>query len=994
MAIHKLTPEALKIWDERYAAYPGESFLDGCRRVAKHVAACEETETKRMIWEERYYHILSENLFIPGGRILRGAGRDKSYMLNCFVSENDIDSKEMWGKVLSDFVITSMCGGGVGVNVSDIRPFGAPIGGVGGICSGPLSFMRAINGIGQEIRAGGSRRCLPEGSLVHTANGLIPIEKVTPGTKVLVSDGTYHEVSAVLNQGKQQLIEINTQMGALRCTPNHRIAVIVDIYGNYEWKLAKDLQSGDRLRFVNETIPGTRTHLPPSTFEASAHAHTLNRINIPELTPKMAWLLGYIHGNGYIHQSIDGPGKRHGRVSVSCPFSRPDIKERIVEQLSLFGVTVKEKAHKRGGACWQLVAHSVELAEYFAQFKLPKRTIKIPTIILEGLADTRAGYLAGVLDSDGSISSRPITVASSIYPEFLTELQGICSSLGIASRIKKVRDAVGNWQALYHLDVCCGKQLGILKSLMKIFGFKNEFTVPEGAQQQSYSLPGSFANTAKVTRPWPAKQGMSIEYIDKVIGLRNYTPVNVLSINHLNGELEPTWDIEVADRHEFVVNGILVHNSALMLALSSEHPDIYSFINAKREDGVLSGANISVMLNNTTEFLSNVRKNGPHKLSYSGKEYTTIDAKMLFNDIISSAVVYGEPGILNMEYANRMNTLYYRENFSCCNPCSEILLTPNEACCLGHLVLPRFISESGDMDYDKLVDVIKVSTRFLDAVLDTTQMPLTEQRDKINNYRRIGLGITGLADTYIAMGYRYGSQSALWFTDSLMEFISNNAYRVSAKLAAEKGPFPAISKIAHANGQFVKSLSDHTQRYVAEYGVRNCGVLTVAPVGTGSLICNDVSSGIEPIFGPAWKRRINFTDSGGHERKREEVRYSRAFLDKLNTGADVRSEFVSVYELSMEDHLRTQTTVQVWVDGAIAKTINVPADKSPEGVAEVLIEYLPKLKGVTLYRAGSRDDAPIQPLTYDEALEQLGRGREVKTELGTTVSCSNGKCDL
>lgn len=315
--------------------------------------------------------------------------------------------------------------------------------------------------------------------------------------------------------------------------------------------------------------------------------------------------------------------------------------------------------------------------------------------------------------------------------------------------------------------------------------------------------------------------------------------------------------------------------------------------------------------------------------------------------------------------------------------CGEIPLENKGVCCLGALVLPRFATSSG-FDAVKLKNTIQTAVRFLDNVLTVNNYPLSEIAEEANAVRRIGLGYMGLHDYLLMRGLKYNSPEGLEEANRVAKFIKTCAYEASIDLAIERGPFPVFEADKYLKSGFAKSLRPKTRARIAKHGIRNCALLTIAPTGTTSMVAG-VTSGIEPMFAPAYARRWWAGD------KREvEIVVHPLFMEFVLSGKDV-SHFQGTYDLSMRDHFEMQRTCQQHIDNAVSKTINVPQGVSTEELAELYMEYFPELKGVTVYPDGSRENQPLQPLSLEQALAAVG-----SSEVGSSGvdNCKDGKCDV
>jgi ribonucleoside-diphosphate reductase alpha chain len=309
---------------------------------------------------------------------------------------------------------------------------------------------------------------------------------------------------------------------------------------------------------------------------------------------------------------------------------------------------------------------------------------------------------------------------------------------------------------------------------------------------------------------------------------------------------------------------------------------------------------------------------------------------------------------------------------------------------LGSLVLPRFVKGEGrevQIDWETLRNTINVSVRFLDNVLAVNNYPLPEIQATCSQIRQIGLGVMGLHDTLLMMGLRYNSDSGLEFVDKLMAFIKNAAYNASVDLAIEKGAFPKFQAEPYLKGGFAKTLKPSLRTRIRENGLRNCTLLTIAPTGTTSMVC-EVSSGIEPMFAPAYLRRYRDGDN-----LREETVIHPLFKQFVENKRGVK-HFQGSHDLSLRDHLEMQRVCQKHIDNACSKTINVMRNIKEEELSDIIMEYLPELKGLTIYPEGSRENQPLTPLSLDDAIKYLKEGKETKTEATSKDSCKNGSCDI
>lgn len=433
---------------------------------------------------------------------------------------------------------------------------------------------------------------------------------------------------------------------------------------------------------------------------------------------------------------------------------------------------------------------------------------------------------------------------------------------------------------------------------------------------------------------------------------------------------------------------------ALMFSLDLDHPDIEEFLDAKLVKGELTHANVSVRSKRTKDFIKAVKQDADWELSWKGKYKKTIKAKDLWNKIVKNAYNSAEPGFLNWEMVENESNISYIEQLVTTNPCGEIALSSFDCCCLGHLVLPRFIRDN-TIEWSLLADTIRSGVRFLDNVLTVNHYPLLEMKEKSHKLRRIGLGTTGLADTLALLGVKYGSEEGNKFVEKLYKFIAKIAYESSVMLAVEKGAFPACIPDKHLESNFMQRMPHKIKSLVKEHGIRNCAILTIAPTGTVSILSGNCSSGIESMFAPAYERR--YWDK---EERKTELVFHPLFEQFMKEGRDT-SHFIGSHDLSVKDHMEVQAIVQRWVDNAVSKTINMPNDYPVEEMSKLWLDYLPKLKGTTFYREGTRgyvredgtiEAPPLTALSIEDAKAKFFNNS--KSVQGALEDCPSGVCEL
>lgn len=634
------------------------------------------------------------------------------------------DSRDGWCEAFLLAATAWADGKDVEIDYSMIRPAGARLMTMGGRASGPqplidlMDFTRdkmfnaqgrqltalelhdIICQIGLIVVAGGVRRCLPEGSLVHTKDGLIPIENVSIGDSVLTSDG-YHDVTNKFDQGVQKLVRITTQDSYFECTPNHKIAVLNGI-DEYIWKPANELMAGDRLIAPSVGVGESVATMPLYHYNKPKHSTTSKNITIPELDESMAWLIGAVQGDGYV-----------GEKTVTLPVhnSMRSMGDRVKEQLERFGVSVNIK--KEYENYYVLEAKSNQLAEYFGKWlKQANIELRIPDCINLSTPDIKLAYISGLMDADGSVRTRPAQVVVTVYEDFAKNIQRLLSSCGVQSRFKKLSTAnlKDNWREKYSVILVNKKSKEAINNSV---GFKKTI-VSRFKEQNTNSYPGTFIKKwpNKINKSWSDTNG-------------NLIPVSVVSVDNVDEESR-TYDIEVETANEFFCNGYLMHNSAL-ISLSELH------------DKELRDAKSGEFWN----------ENGQRSMANNSAVYAEKPSVEEFGEEWAALVASGtgERGIFNRGSlenqvpARRWEKLK-NQNQVGVNPCGEIYLRSKQFCNLTSIVVRP------DDDMESLKRKMRLAT-----ILGTYQATLTDFGYLSEDWKKnceeeqlLGVSITGYFD--------------------------------------------------------------------------------------------------------------------------------------------------------------------------------------------------------------------------------------------------------
>ena len=411
---------------------------------------------------------------------------------------------------------------------------------------------------------------------------------------------------------------------------------------------------------------------------------------------------------------------------------------------------------------------------------------------------------------------------------------------------------------------------------------------------------------------------------------------------------------------------------AMMATMRCDHPDIEAFIAAKADAARLRMFNLSVLV--TDAFMDAVKADGPWDLQFDGKVYHTIPARDLWNRIMQATFDFAEPGVIFIDRINAANNLRYCETIAATNPCGEQPLPPYGACLLGSINLARLVvepfEEDAALDEDALSALVSTAVRMMDNVVDVSRFPLPEQAAEAQAKRRIGLGVTGLADALLMVGLRYGSEEAARQTESWLHAIARAAYLASVELAKEKGAFALFDADAFLASGTMQTMDEDVRAAVREHGIRNALLTSIAPTGTISLYAGNVSSGIEPVFAYAYTRKVLQKD--GSRTEEEVVDYAVQMWRDLKGDAPLPEHFVNAQTLAPEDHVRMQAAAQTWVDSSISKTINCPEDISFEAFKDVyMMAWDMGCKGCTTYRPNDVTGSVLSVSETQEAPDQV-----------------------
>ena len=417
---------------------------------------------------------------------------------------------------------------------------------------------------------------------------------------------------------------------------------------------------------------------------------------------------------------------------------------------------------------------------------------------------------------------------------------------------------------------------------------------------------------------------------------------------------------------------------AMMATMRCDHPDIEDFITAKSDAARLRMFNVSVLV--TDAFMEAVKAEGQHDLVFDGKTYKTVSARGLWDKIMQSTYDYAEPGVIFIDRINHANNLSYCETIAATNPCGEQPLPPYGACLLGSVNLARLVDnpfdDAAQLNEAALQDLVGTAVRMMDNVVDASNFPLEAQAQEARAKRRIGLGVTGLADALLMVGLRYGSDTAVTQTEDWLHQIARAAYLASVQLAKEKGAFPLFEAEPFLASGAMEKMDSDVRDAIRKDGIRNALLTSIAPTGTISLYAGNVSSGIEPVFAYAYTRKVLQKD--GSRSEEEVVDYAvQMWRDKFGD-AELPDYFVNAQTLAPADHVKMQAAAQNWIDSSISKTINCPEDISFDAFKDVYLQaYELGCKGCTTYRPNAVTGSVLSVSEASDEAPESDQGADV-----------------
>lgn len=964
---------------------------DMWKRLAKAIAGAEQDD--RDEWEQRFYKILAGFKFVPAGRILFGLGNvhHKATLSNCYVLRINSDSMDAVFQTAKEAAVTYAYGGGVGIDIGPLRPRGSIVNNSAKRATGAVSFMDLFSMITGLV----GQNCLAAGTSIMTQSGWMPIENVAIGEKVWTHLG-WKRVLRHFKNGKRRCVKLVTKRGLeLVATRDHKVAIAVSADDGIIMKPIGKLSRGDSIislcNYSGSNRPAPLGYERPTPYESSDPS--FREIRIPEsIDNNLAYLIGYSYGDGSVRHQKNG--EPYG-IQLATSNKWPSIRKKLINILRSHFPDLRVSTRKGDGDCKIVQFYSRRVMEWLRDLGCLKQKaldITFPALFKTSDSELAQAFIAGYFDADGySSGSKKGYAIASISCEFLSKLQLLYLEFGIISTL---HHCVNNYGIEYLELTVTGKS-----SERRFLDTIGSYSIK--AQLRHFIASSDFVRTAvhigsighsRHPEKWnfvPQKpKEMSRPILEKYAKVRNL-PDLLIYTNTIRDEIESiiadklidTYDIEVEDAHRFCADGLYVSNSrigALMLTIPINHPDIEEFIDVKSRGDLdkIRYANISVRL--TDEFMQAVKDDTEFKLEFSTPYETierSVNARELWDKLVASAHKSAEPGCLFWDTIKRESPAdqYADLGFETIstNPCSEVGLSDGDSCVLGAISLDKFVldpfSEKTTIDELNLRETIRLAVRFLDNIVTLDTPPLQKQIEAKRKGRRIGLGIMGLGDMLVKLRIKFDSEEAQDIISKVFNIIRNETYNYSTELAKEKGSFPVFEAERTLRSPFVQRLPNEIKHEIANHGLRNISLLSIAPTGSIAILAQ-TTSGVEPIFALKYERKVNMG------RKKDVKKFTvyhhtvREYKDKFDVNdGQLPDFFVAAHQIDSHYRVKLQGLINRYIDHSISSTVNLPADATIDDIRQIYMQaYESGCKGITVYREGSREGV----LTTDNAFRQ------------------------
>jgi ribonucleoside-diphosphate reductase alpha chain len=910
---------------------------------------------------------LQTNRFSPGGRIWRGAGRPRGQLLNCFCIPAE-DSREGWGDVLRNVTIISGTGGGVGINFSKIRPRGTKIRGTGGEATGSVSLMRAVNGVCNELREGGGRRSALLFCLNYDHPDLLEFLEAKLDNKEL----TNANISVLVDNEFFKLLDDQGEI-VFKWQGEERGR----IPAKEVWdKIIQNAWKGGDPGFLNKGFIDEQNTL------AYASGGEFSSTN-PCFTKEMR--LHTDRGIISFGELFESGGNNHVSTDNRCVNSI--LRGIKVRQASPVKMTGKQQQIYKVTTSHGHTIRCTEYHEFITQ--LGRRPLKV---LSEGhelnlqsgegiwgdIGDYGDGLIIGSFTGDGTTirSDKDVIMCLDYWSEDELCDQTLCIVNGKINNKKftKTKKEYG----FVTVRSCLEPDKKRIASIRLSRYFSEEFD--ENIRTFKNRVPELvWRGSRELVKGYLA----GLFQADGSVQLKDRGTKGSLSVRLSQSNLPLLQDVQILLNNFGIISSIHKRRDEQYRNLPDGHGGHKPYLCKTQYELIINRPN-SITFEKLIAFAGNKQKQLTELLDQRGRKCRKPER---FITKIKSIV---KDGVEDVYCLNEPDTHSLIVNGLVVGNCGEVTLEEYGCCCLGAINLHTHVVDN-EIDLDMLEETVSLSVRFLDNVLDQNNYPLPLIEETSQKHRRIGLGVMGLHDMLLELGIKYSSQESRDLIDKVMNCIKKQAYHASIRIAIEKGPFHSFDAEQHIKTGFArKHLTRNHRRLIKEHGIRNCALLCIAPTGTTSIVAG-CSSGIEPLFQPVYERRFNIHKNMHDDSKRDGVTevVVHPLLKKFIRTHRSTKHFQGAHDISPEAHLVMQVACQKHIDNSISKTINLPADYPVEQLSKDLRKHIVKLKGITVYRDGSKGESPLVPMPISEAKKHL----DDMAEEAAVNDCPSGKCD-
>ena len=915
------------------------SVEDTWRRIARSLS---EVEADPKMWEDRFYAALEDFRFLPAGRITAGAGTARSVTLfNCFVMGTIPDDMGGIFDALREAALTMQQGGGIGYDFSTIRPKGADVKGVGADASGPLSFMDVWDAMCRTIMSAGSRR----GAMMATMRCDHPDIEEFVAVKADAARLRMFNLSVLVSDAFMEAVKADGPWELSFDGKVYKTIQARDLWNRIMQATYDFAEPGvifiDRINAANnlhycETISATNPCVTAGTWIATEEGARQVRDLIGQ--PFRAVVDGKAYDSGPEGFFATGV-KPVLRLATTCGRSLRLTADHRVRK-------VTEKTRWRLESDWVAAGDLRPGDEVMLHDHRRADATTKP--------EDERGYLLGLLIGDGVIRADKTLI--SVWP----------------------KAACGNGSPL------ASPVMEHVETLLRDLPHRADFTGWQEIQGRGEYRIGTAALTT-LAQAYGLRQGHKTLTAEIEAASPGFCAAVLRGLFDADGSVQGSQEKGVSVRLA-QSDASLLQGAQRMLARLGIQSSLYRDRRAAGESTLPDGKGgqraypvraqheLAISGDNLPVYADKVGFADPEKarrLQATLSGYRRALNRERFTAVVADVAKDGEAEVFDVSVpgvnAFDANGLYVHN-------CGEQPLPPYGACLLGSINLAKLVIDPfgprARLDAAALKDLVRVAVRMMDNVVDVSQFPLAAQAEEARNKRRIGLGVTGLADALLMLGLRYGSEKAVRQTEIWMHKIAVAAYLASVDLAREKGAFPLFDADEFLASGTMQEMDDLVRAAIAKHGIRNALLTSIAPTGTISLYAGNVSSGIEPVFAYSYTRKVLQKD--GNRTEEEVVDYAVQMWREMFGDAELPDHFVNAQTLAPEEHVKMQAAAQKWVDSSISKTINCPADISFADFKDVYMQaWDTGCKGCTTYRPNDVTGSVLSVGESEAAPDQL-----------------------